>query len=135
MADIYFNNGEMGFLVNNYGFTSNVTFKTLKSGKLSKIPIIEHIYFTPLRECELCGKISTPKKIQYRTRCFGWGKENKHDYEFKTHGMLCMRCWNIVERLICNKERQIKELNKLTNKLLDICRVINNGKYSIERPS
>lgn len=58
--------------------------------------------FTPLLKCELCKKISTPKKIQSRY-VIGY------DY-------LCMGCWNKC-RPIENKQNELDVLKKMRNKL------------------
>ena len=57
---------------------------------------------TTLRECEVCGKRSTPKKVQYRYT-LGF------DY-------LCMGCWNKLRPLEA-RINEHREVNTLINKL------------------
>jgi hypothetical protein len=108
MTFINFNNGQIGFVNGNKGRIQEWKPVVLKSGKLSKILYCRFIYFTPLNTCELCGKTSTPKKVHYRSNCWGWieGKE----------GMLCMSCWNKVSRIL-HIEENVKQMKKLLNKL------------------
>jgi len=86
--------------------------------------------FTLLRECDHCGKVSTPKKIQQRY-LFGYQYEIDKPSErwraehTKLHPMLCMSCYNKArpynDKLCENEElrlqvgrlkREIYKLNK-----------------------
>jgi len=71
--------------------------------------------YTPLRECEFCGFISTPKKVQYRNGACS----------FKlTDGLtptLCMACWNRF-RVLVNAEEEVRQCMNLARKLERIAR-------------
>jgi len=71
---------------------------------------------TWLRTCDLCGKISTPKKIQYRSNEAYWNWHNKKDYGAKRMGTLCMSCWNKVRPLV-KQEETYEKTRLLINKL------------------
>ena len=97
--------------VNGYWINTN------KKGNLSwcraffnKNPVIN------LNTCQLCGKVSTPKKVQTRIDCWGWNRENKKDYSFKSKHMLCMSCWNKVKPIV-NRKEESEELRLIINRL------------------
>jgi len=71
---------------------------------------------TEIRRCELCGKISTPKKIQSRSDIFHWDSERK-DYTKKNKSMLCMGCYNKIKPLVY-KKRDIDDLIKLQKAII-----------------
>ncbi len=90
--------------------------------------------FTLLRECEHCGKVSTPKKIQTRYLCglrYEISKPSERwrgDYK-RMLPMLCMSCYNKArpysDKLVENEElrlqvgrlqREIYKQNKKVNK-------------------
>lgn len=89
---------EDGFFYNSNG-SCNFTTRT----KFVRNPV------TKLSECEICGKISTPKKVNYKSGLYGWLDANK-----KT--TLCMGCFNKVSVLV-NKEKEAKEIKALIKKL------------------
>lgn len=60
-----------------------------KNGKPGKSLVSHCCWYTPLRTCDRCGKVSTPRKVQYRSLCHQVGYS----------GMLCMGCWNVVRPL------------------------------------
>ena len=89
--------------------------------------------FTLLRECEDCGKLSTPKKIQNRYLFglqFEIDKASERCFHPKNlHPMLCMSCYNKIKpyhnKLVENEElrlqvgrlqREIYKQNKKVNK-------------------
>ena len=57
---------------------------------------------TILKTCDCCGKVSTPKKIQYHY-CMGFDD-------------LCMSCWNKLKPL-AKLNNEAREIKRLTNKL------------------
>lgn len=65
---------------------------------------------TKLKQCEICGHRSTPKKIFERRR--GW-LSREDDFE---PGILCMGCWNKVRPLDRVKDN-VRENMYLINKL------------------
>lgn len=57
--------------------------------------------YTALVKCQLCGFLSTPKKVQYRPWTTYHGQRSPH--------WLCMSCWN--------RTRAIREADKLLRDL------------------
>ncbi len=96
------------------GFFHYYKFDVLASGKgIRKTPT--HLYYadyTPLRTCCNCGKVSTPKKVQYRA--FFGGVYGKISME---HGNYCVGCFN-----------QIKVMDKKYNEAMAIDRINNQVK-------
>lgn len=70
---------------------------------------------TELRKCDLCGKVSTPKKVQHRPLVWRWDK-HKNDYS-DSKSTLCMGCWNKTRRLV-ERQEKLDELIKLQRKIL-----------------
>ena len=67
------------------------------------------LWYTPLSKCDLCGKVSTPKKVNARNDCF--------NYElWKCTPVLCTGCWNKV-RPIARLHSELQELKSVGNKL------------------
>lgn len=77
-------------------------------GKPGKRTRLCHAWYTPLRACQLCGLLGTPKRVQYRSRCHAI-----------TDGraVLCMGCWNRI-RPLAALQSAIGELQSLQRKLL-----------------
>lgn len=77
---------------------------------------------TTLKECQLCGKLSTPKKIVRRWSVYRWNANGKHDYETESKDTLCMGCWNKIRVLVkrqevCDQSRRlIAKLKEETRK-------------------
>lgn len=93
--------------------------RILKNGKFSKRWYSIPIYYTPLQNCELCGKLGTPRKVCYRNSAYGWvGNEGYEPLEKNT---LCLGCWNKV-RPIVEKQKELAANKKLLNKLLKVAR-------------
>lgn len=88
----------------------------LKNGAWSKRTYPEIIEFTPLNKCDICGKVSTPKKVNCRTDCYHWYTNTRYDNGYNYMNILCMPCWNKV-RSIMKKEEEAKEINSLYKKL------------------
>lgn len=85
---------------------------SLKSSEFYKYPS------TTLKNCDLCGRLSTPKKIVYRSYIYGWNQKDKNDYLTKSKDYLCMGCWNKVRALvkkqnICDENRRLISKIKL----------------------
>ena len=79
--------------------------------------IYERNPFTELRTCDLCGKTSTPKKVQYRSLCIRWNVDDKkHDFETRGKDTLCMGCWNKV-RIVVKRQNEVETNRRLINKL------------------
>ena len=79
--------------------------------------------FTKLNTCGVCGKVSTPKKVQERPDVRGWNIETKKYWlipgatdEVDKMSMLCMGCYNKVRPLV-EREYVADELKQLTSKL------------------
>jgi hypothetical protein len=83
----------------------------LKSGKLSKRLV--SVWYTELKTCDLCGFMSTPKKVRNRWDVFGWDTE---DEGIRSKVTLCTGCWNKVKPLAKAKE-EARKIKYLTNKL------------------
>ena len=98
-------------------FDTHYTWSVLKNGKQGK-RIISSCgpWYTPLNECDVCGYISTPKKVQHRNELWGWNLTDKKDYTTKSKEMLCMSCWNKIRPLVM-LERESNEVRTLINKL------------------
>lgn len=72
---------------------------------------------TTLITCDVCGKTSTPKKVQERTDCWGWNIANPNkDHVTPSKHTLCMGCWNKVRPLV-RKAELYRETKSLINKL------------------
>lgn len=111
----------------NHNKTGGSAAKSWKSARAFDMPV------TWLLTCDLCGVVGVPKKIQYRSSCYGWHRRTKQDYK-KEHGnlkgyflstykegeggknTLCMGCWNKV-RVIVKAQDEAEEIDKLKNKL------------------
>jgi hypothetical protein len=89
---------------------------SFKSARFYKYPS------TTLKECQLCGKLSTPKKIVRRWSVYRWNANGKHDYETESKDTLCMGCWNKIRVLVkrqevCDQSRRlIAKLKEETRK-------------------
>ena len=81
-------------------------------------------WFTRLEQCEFCGRLSTPKKVQYRSDMHGWvlsGVDGKitriEKYSIGSElTTLCMGCWNKF-RPIAKAYKESQEITKLINQL------------------
>ena len=92
-------------------------FNFNKKGNLS--PKRAHYFENPvtiLNTCFVCGKTSTPKKVQYRSKVHGWIDDKTYNRKYWDHAMLCMGCWNKV-RPIEDRLWEAREIRRLTNKL------------------
>ena len=72
-----------------------------KPGRWYQVPGPE---YTPLNKCDVCGLVSTPKKVQTRNDVYGWNRESRKDYLAPPRNMLCMGCWNRVRALVRRKD-------------------------------
>ena len=106
---------DWGFLVN-----------TNKKGNLSEKRALELVNpITMLNECEVCGRLSTPRRVCNRSDVYGWDISKANPFKSKT--MLCVRCWNRAAKIqyerrlmyheIWEAESEIKEINRLTKLL------------------
>lgn len=101
----------------NIKHTEQVAYrKILKSGKVSdRWEWLPGNPYTPLHLCDLCSKISTPKKIQYRPMCYKWDADNRKRYwEGRQSGILCMGCWNKVRHIV-KREEEVEQSRLLIN--------------------
>lgn len=76
---------------------------------------------TKLEVCDMCGKMSVPKKVQYRCVESLWTMidiSGKHDYTKAKDAphILCMGCWNKLRHLADLQFETVK-LNKTLRKL------------------
>jgi hypothetical protein len=71
---------------------------------------------TTLRECDVCSKLSTPKKIMCRNLLYKWNVDDKKDYETPSKNMLCTGCWNKI-RVLVKRQNVCEENKRLTAKL------------------
>lgn len=85
--------------------------KRLKSGKLSAEWV--SVWYTELQTCQLCGFMSTPKKVWQRDDVRYWDTETDREH---SKVMLCTGCWNKVKP-IAKAQREAREINYLMNKL------------------
>ena len=105
-------------------FVSEYHYRVLKSGKIAKNPTLTMHYFTPLRTCCICKRISTPKNISdrtFRNVISDWynpfskiGKERRYYIEGMT--LLCVSCWNKATQ-ICTQDRLLIENIELVTQL------------------
>jgi hypothetical protein len=72
---------------------------------------------TKLRQCGVCGKISTPKKISYRSLCADWYMESLDEPMQQERNILCTGCWNKV-RVIVARQHEANEIRRLNSKLI-----------------
>jgi len=91
-----------------------------KDGKLGHWYQIPGPHYTVLNVCDVCGKISTPKKIHNRNDVFGWNFE-KNDWSTPAKNMLCTGCWNKAA-VIIHKRHDLDKCRCLLNKLTRIIR-------------
>lgn len=92
-------------------------YRILKSGKVSKsCDYLGGYPYTPLRVCELCSLLSTPKRIQYRWDCFSWDMSKKEWFKSNKDGVLCMSCWNKLKPVM-KREREVDLNRYLINKI------------------
>lgn len=89
--------------------------KMKKNGEPSKIGLGETIYATPLYKCDVCGKVSVPKNVNYRADCYRWNCDN-NEWTIESKDMLCTGCWNKIRALV-KKETEIYEVKKLSKTL------------------
>ncbi len=95
------------------GESFNYTPRIKKNGKEGVL--LDDIRYTKLRKCELCGKISTPKKITLRFCVNGW--DSKYSYKFHMSKiMLCMGCLNKV-RPVHKAKKEAERIKTLTGRL------------------
>jgi len=71
---------------------------------------------TTLKNCDVCGKLGTPKKIMHRSQLYRWNVDDKKDYTTPSKDMLCMGCWNKL-RVLVNKQHICNENRKLISKI------------------
>jgi hypothetical protein len=83
----------------------------LKSGKPSKRLVF--VWYTELQTCQLCGFMSTPKKVWQRDDVRYWDTETDREHSKVD---LCTGCWNKVKPLAKAKE-EARKIKYLTNKL------------------
>lgn len=71
---------------------------------------------TELITCELCGKLSTPKKVHSRSRCWGWNldRENYGNPDIKEKSVLCCGCWNKVKPIV-KRQEEADEMKRILN--------------------
>jgi hypothetical protein len=89
-----------------------------KNGKPGKSLVSHGLWYTPLRTCEQCGKVSTPKKVQQRSLCYG---------VLGYSGMLCTGCWNVI-RLIAYAQDDAKFVKWAAGKIQREARKYGNEK-------
>jgi len=112
--------GEEAFVNGNEGYFWEWIPYIKKNGEPGKNGYLNsHRYFTYLNICDICGKMSTPKKINIRNNVWGWNKDNKHDYLTENLDMLCMSCWNKVIK-IKHKEKMLQESLQVTKQLTTV---------------
>lgn len=133
MGDDFYFGKEHCHTLSAYGYKGNVCIYIpviLKSGKPSvRFTNIVFHRFTPLQQCGMCGKVSTPKKIHsrhipsiYNHRWYIVTTSKEEVKEAKWTGwssarhVLCMGCWNKAIRLM-NKENALTENIKLLKQL------------------
>ena len=87
----------------------------LKSGKIGKRIDIIYCWYTPLRTCDLCKKVSTPRNISWRSDCFYWNRNGRNDYP-PDQSTLCVSCWNKVKPLV-KMQAELKGIKKLNAKV------------------
>jgi hypothetical protein len=83
--------------------------KRLKSGKLKEELVL--VWYTKLHDCQLCGFMSTPKKVRQRDDVRYWDTETDGEH---SKVMLCTGCWNKVKP-IAEAQREAREINYLMN--------------------
>lgn len=73
--------------------------------------------FSPLHQCELCGKTGVSRRIHYRSDVCNWNLNMEEDWFFGTPlNVLCCGCWNKA-KAVCNKQDRYRETKKLISKL------------------
>ena len=80
--------------------------RILKSGKESKNIYWRPVYYTRLNECQMCGKIGIPKRVNNR-EVIGWDAEKNNEGRYMLekanyHTMFCMKCWNKIQPIYKN---------------------------------
>ena len=107
-------------------------YKILKSGNVSKkCDYLGGMPYVPLRVCELCSLISTPKRIQYRGGLVYWDMNGRKEWwKSKKNGVLCMSCWNKL-RPVIKKEMDVylnrDQINKINRELTKYVKQINEN--------
>ena len=94
-------------------------FKVRKNGQMGTRVYLRLVYITPLNKCDLCGRISTPRNINYKTVTRYYSRQDEKDdvlSKYDSLYYLCTSCWNKCER-IGFKEKEHDELRRLINKL------------------
>lgn len=71
---------------------------------------------TSLNTCQVCGKVSTPKKVHCRNDVFRWNAESSSDFTTKNKDILCMGCWNKIRPLV-SRQMSVNENRRMINKL------------------
>jgi hypothetical protein len=90
--------------------------KILANGKPGNKWFQIPVPYTPLNECDICGKKSTPKKVHLRTGIYGWNRKSTDDFATQSKGVLCMGCWNKV-RVLCKREQEAHDVRAFINQL------------------
>ena len=111
-------------MLETYNAVSYLERSTLKNGKPGNKILDVWVPYSPIRACDLCGKLGNKRRVMIRNDVYSWNKEHKKDYTTKLKNMLCMSCWNKV-RPIYYKEQECDALLFLIRKLE---REISNAK-------
>lgn len=123
-----FKNQEIYRSTHNQSLVYGEYIERIKSGKWGKKVHFEYIVpITLLRKCYFCGKISTPKNIQWRAF---FGGDTVHDYKkygfSYIHEPCCVGCWNKIR--ILDKAWWIHKENKKLIRELNEIRLKNTTK-------
>lgn len=92
--------------------------RRLKSGEDGAL-MEQRAWYSPIRKCEMCGRLGAPKRIQYRPLCY--------HAEKRQFPMYCMGCWNKVRRFV-EIEKLIDFANYASRKIVREARKHGNEK-------
>lgn len=108
--------------VTEYGFYQR------KDGKRGHPIIVAVLVYTALRTCEMCGFMSTPKKVHYRNDCYvmDWVERWKIGTP-----LLCTGCWNKYRRIVYAHDT-LKWAEKTMRKLKRECQLAALGKAKFD---
>ncbi len=100
----------------NHGTARWFVWGKRKDGKTRSRPFQYSAVFAPVRTCQRCGLLGSPRRVSYRSDVYGWNKEHPRDWSAPDISTLCMSCWNKVRPVMKMKE-QAAELKSANNAL------------------
>lgn len=84
--------------------------------------------YTPIYQCEMCGKLGPKRKIYYRNDCY---RMEDHDRWKVGTPLICTPCWNKLRPVIRRFEEQrecVRLVNKLKREIANVSKNQDDGR-------